>query len=137
MQLPDSFKFGLKHAVAILAVLACTTTSARAQSSTTATLRGHVEDSSGAVLPGVTITLTNQGTKTTQEAVTDNRGQYTFASLFPGTYDLRAELTGFKTYEQKGLSLGPNDTRGLDVRLDVGQRTETVTVTAQKEVIQT
>ena len=107
------------------------------QSSTTATLRGHVEDASGAVLPGVTITLINQGTNATQTTVTDGRGQYFFASLFPATYDLKAELVGFKTFEQKGLTLSPNDTRGLDVRLEVGQQTQTVTVTAQAEIIQT
>ena len=72
-----------------------------------------------------------------QTAVTDDRGQYQFAALFPGTYDLRVELSGFKSYERKGLTLSPNDTRGIDVRLDVGQQSETITVTAQQEVIQT
>ena len=72
-----------------------------------------------------------------QTTVSDDRGQYLFAGLFPGTYDLRVELSGFKTYEQKNLALSPNDTRGIDVRLEVGQQTETVTVTAQQEVIQT
>ena len=55
----------------------------------------------------------------------------------PGTYDLKVELSGFKTYEQKALSLSPNDNRGIDVRLEIGQQTETVTVTSQLEVIQT
>jgi hypothetical protein len=138
MQLPEPFNPRLlKHAATVVVILVCSATSARAQTSTTATLRGHVEDSSGAVLPGVLITLTNQGTKTPQTTVTDNRGQYLFAGVFPGTYDIKAELTGFKTYEQKGLSLSPNDTRGLDMRLDVGQRTETILVTAQSELIQT
>ena len=107
------------------------------QGSTTATVRGNIQDSSGGVLPGATVTLTNTGTKAVQTAVSDDRGQYLFAGLFPGTYDLKVELSGFKTYEQKGISLSPNDTRGIDVRLDVGQQSETVTVTAQQEVIQT
>jgi hypothetical protein len=72
-----------------------------------------------------------------QTAVTDDRGQYLFAGLFPGTYDLKVELSGFKTYEQKALSLSPSDNRGIDVRLEIGQQTETVTVTSQVEVIQT
>ena len=108
-----------------------------AQSSTTATVRGTVQDASGAVLPGATVTLTNTSTKALQSAVTDGRGQYLFASLFPGSYDLKVELSGFKTYEQKGISLSPNDTRGVDVKLEVGQQSETVTVTAQAEIIQT
>jgi hypothetical protein len=107
------------------------------QGSTTATLRGHIQDASGAVVPGATVAVTSVGTKAVQTVVSDERGQYVFASLFPGTYDLKVELSGFKTYEQKGITLSPSDTRGIDVRLDVGQQNETVTVTGQQEVIQT
>ena len=117
----------------------CTLSSATAfgQGSTTATIRGNIQDSSGGVLPGATVTVTNTGTKAVQSTVSDDRGQYQIAGLFPGTYDLRVELSGFKSYERKAVSLSPNDTRGLDVRLDVGQQSETITVTAQQEVIQT
>jgi hypothetical protein len=138
MPVPDTSTFRFfGRALVVLAVLACTASTARGQSSTTATLRGHVEDPSGAVLPGVTITLSNTGTKAVQTAVTDNRGQYLFSAMFSGTYDLKAELSGFKTYEQTGVVLSPNDTRGLDVKLEIGQQTQTVTVTAQAEIIQT
>src|SRR3954454_3647449 len=84
----------------LIVLLGMTTlaTSASAQSSVTATVRGHVEDASGAVLPGATITLTNQGTKAMTTAITDDRGQY-LISTFPGTFDLKVELSGFKTYE--------------------------------------
>ncbi|HYT69708.1 MAG TPA: carboxypeptidase regulatory-like domain-containing protein [Vicinamibacterales bacterium] len=122
---------------AVLCALTLGAGTASGQASTTATLRGHVEDASGAVLPGVAVTLTNQGTKTTQTVVTDGRGQYLFASLFPATYDLKAELPGFKTFERKNITLSPNDTRGLDVRLEVGQQSQTITVTATPEIIQT
>jgi Carboxypeptidase regulatory-like domain/TonB-dependent Receptor Plug Domain len=138
MPVPDSYTVRFfRRALVAFAVLACTAASAWAQSSVTATLRGHVEDPSGAVLPGVTITLTNVGTKSEQTTVTDNRGQYLFAGLFPATYELKAELSGFKTFEQKGLTLSPNDTRGLDVKLEIGQQSQTITVTAQAEIIQT
>lgn len=136
MPVSDSFRL-LRHAVVVLAALACTAATALGQTSSTATLRGGVQDPSGAVLPGVTVTITNQGTKAAQTTVTDNRGQYLFSGVFPGAYDLKAELQGFKTYEQKGITLNANDTRGLDVRLEIGQRTETVTVAAQSEIIQT
>jgi hypothetical protein len=69
--------------------------------------------------------------------VTDGRGQYLFAGLFPGIYDLRAELSGFKAFEQRGITLSPNDTRGQAVRLEVGSQTQTVTVTAPVEIVQT
>jgi len=131
----------VRSAIAVCAATLCTvlvtSTLVFAQASTTATIRGTIQDTSGAVLPGATVTLTNEGTKAAQTAVSDDRGQYLFAGLFPGAYDLKVELSGFKTYERKGIALSPNDTRGLDIRLDIGQQTETVTVTGQQEVIQT
>jgi hypothetical protein len=123
--------------VRLLCALLLFSTTALGQASTTATLRGTIQDSSGGVLPGASVTLTNEGTKAVQTAVADDRGQYLFGALFPATYELKVELSGFKTYERKGISLSPNDTRGIDVRLDVGQQSETVTVTAQQELIQT
>jgi hypothetical protein len=131
----------VRHTARVATFLLCTlllaSHSAFAQGSTTATIRGTVQDPTGGVLPGATVTTTNTGTKAVTTTVTDDRGQYLFAGLFPGTYDLKAELAGFKTYEQKGLSLSPSDNRGIDIRMDVGQQTETVTVTSQLEVIQT
>src|SRR5215203_3482417 len=128
--------FAAQWVAATICTLAMITTPAFAQGST-ATLRGNIQDPSGGVLPGATVTATNTGTKAVQTTVSDDRGQYLFAGLFPGTYDLRVELSGFKTYERKNIALSPNDTRGLDVRLDVGQQSETITVTATPEVIQT
>ncbi len=106
------------------------------QATQTSTIRGSVADSSGGVLPGATVVITNSGTKAIVTSVTDERGGYQ-AVVFPGTYDVKVELSGFKTYEQKGISVSPGDTRGLDVKLEVGQQSETITVTAQQEVIQT
>ena len=123
-------------AFAALVMLVLLPVTARGQSST-ASIRGTVQDSSGGVLPGATVTVTNIGTKGTQSAVTDERGQFLFAALFAGSYDLKVELSGFKSYERKAVMLSPSDTRGIDVRLEVGQQSETVTVTAQQEVIQT
>jgi hypothetical protein len=122
---------------ATLCTVALFNTPAFGQASTTATIRGTIQDSSGGVLPGATVTVTNTATRAVQTTVSDDRGQYLFAALFPGTYDLRVELSGFKSYERKNVALSPNDTRGLDIRLDVGQQSETITVTATQEVIQT
>src|SRR5258708_4123905 len=124
-------------ATVVLCILALTSATARGQGGTTATLRGNVQDSTGGVLPGATVSLTNTGTKAIQSTVSDDRGQYLFAGVFPAVYDLKVELSGFKTYERKAVLLGASDTRGIDVRLEVGRQTETVTVTAQTEVIQT
>ncbi len=103
----------------------------------TATIRGTVTDASGGVLPGATITITNAGTKDTRTAVSDDRGGYTFASLFNGTYELKVELEGFKGYDAKNIVLSPNDTRGLDVMLEVGSLTDVITVSSPLEIIQT
>ena len=128
-------QWGRAAAMAVMAVLA-TSTAVFAQATGTSTIRGTVEDTSGGVLPGATVTITNVGTRNVSSSVTDGRGGY-LAVVFPGTYDLKVELEGFKTYEQKGIVISPNDTRGIDVRLEVGAQTETITVTAQTEVIQT
>jgi hypothetical protein len=128
---------GALWTAATLCAVLLSTATASGQGSTTATIRGNIQDSSGAVLPGATVTVTNTGTKGVQSTVSDDRGQYLIAGLFPGTYDLRVELSGFKSYERKAVTLSPSDTRGLDVRLDVGQQSETITVTAQQELIQT
>jgi hypothetical protein len=122
-------------AMTFVALLAAST-AVFAQATGTSTVRGTVEDSSGGVLPGATVTITNTGTKAVSSSVTDGRGGY-LAVVFPGTFDLKVELEGFKTYEQKGIVIVPNDTRGIDVKLEVGAQTETVTVTAVTEVIQT
>ena len=103
----------------------------------TSTIRGTVTDPSGAVLPGAVVVVTNPATRNTRQVQTDERGAYLFAGLFPGTYDLTVSMDGFKSFERKGLALSPNDNRGVDVVLEIGDRSETVTVTAQTEIIQT
>src|SRR5947207_9011179 len=107
------------------------------QGSVTATLRGTVTDPTGGVLPGASVSITNSGTANTREIITDARGGYLFAGLFPGTYEMKVELAGFKAFDRKNVVLSPNDTRGLDVVLEVGAVTQRVEVTAQAEVVQT
>ena len=102
-----------------------------------ATLRGTVSDPTGGVLPGASVVLTNAGTRSSQEAVTDDRGSYAFVGVFPGSYELKVELAGFKGFEQKNIALSPGDSRGLDVKLEIGNQTETVVITAESPVIQT
>jgi hypothetical protein len=128
------------HPLRVLVLLLCTLLLASAPvfgQGATATIRGIVQDPTGGVLPGATITLTNTATNAVQTTVSDGRGQYLITGLFPATYDMKVEMDGFKTYERKAIALAPNDIRGMDIRLDVGQRSETVTVTATQEVIQT
>src|SRR5687768_1871321 len=104
---------GLGWAAMLLCTLVVMSSTVRGQS-TTATVRGTIQDPSGGVLPGATVTATNTGTTVAQTTVSDDRGQYLFAALFPGTYDLKVELQGFKTYERKAIALSPSDNRGFD-----------------------
>jgi hypothetical protein len=123
--------------VIALVIVGALATDVSGQGTATATVRGTVTDASDAVLPGVAVVFTNVGTLDVRETITDSRGAYLVAGLFPGTYDLRVAMVGFKNFEQKGIVFSPTDNRGIDIQLEVGQQTETITVTGQAEIIQT
>src|SRR5688572_3291098 len=74
--------------------------------STNATLGGTVQDPSGAYIPGVTVTATNNGTGIITTVVSNEAGAYQFASLQPGIYEVRVSLPGFQTAIAKDFQLG-------------------------------
>jgi hypothetical protein len=113
------------------------TLSATAFAQSAGSLRGSVMDSSGAVVPGAAAVLVSESTKFTREAVTTQDGGFFFAAVDPGNYTLRVSLAGFKTYETRKLRVSPNDTLGVDVKLEVGMQGETIEVTADRAVIST
>ena len=87
------------------ALLLCSLLSVNAFSqSTNATLGGTIQDASRAFIPGVTVTATNTGTGVVASVVSNEAGVYQFASLQPGTYDIKAELPGFQTAAAKSSS---------------------------------
>jgi len=103
----------------------------------TGQISGTVVDSSGAVLPGVTVAVKNAGTGLTREVVTGTDGTFVFPDLLAGTFDLTVTLQGFKTYEQKGLELGATERLGLrPIALDIGAVAETITVQADAVQVQ-
>src|SRR5438105_14955367 len=99
-------------------------------------VRGEVRDPNG-VIPGVTVSLTNEATNISSETVTNEVGQYNFPAVPPGTYTLKTQLTGYKTYESKGLTVGTQQFITLDVVLQVGALEESITVTGQSPLINT
>ena len=99
-------------------------------------VRGEVRDPNG-VIPGVTVTLTNEATNISRDTVTNEVGQYNFPAVPPGTYTLKTQLTGYKTYESKGLTVGTQQFITLDVVLQVGALEESITVTGQSPLINT
>lgn len=102
-----------------------------------ATLYGVVHDSSGAILPGVSVVVTHQGTNRVRETVSDERGEFALPALPPGPYAIRIELAGFKTYNSQGLTLGAGQTVRQTYALEVGNLSETVTVSETSPLVQT
>src|SRR5438132_13032473 len=87
--------------------------------STNATVGGTVQDATGAFIPGVMITATNAGTGIVTTVISNEAGAYQFASLQPGTYDIKAELPGFQTEIAKTFQLGGAQQARLNFTLQV------------------
>ncbi|PYR28500.1 MAG: hypothetical protein DMF92_13990, partial [Acidobacteria bacterium] len=97
---------------------------------------GRVADSSGGVLPGVTVTATNLATNLSRTTVTSDTGDYTFTLLAIGVYEVKTELAGFKS-QTATVTLSTGDRARVDVRLDLGTVSETVTVVGETPLLQT
>jgi len=97
---------------------------------------GAVRDANG-VIPGATVTITNEATNISREVVTNEVGQYNFPAVAPGTYTLRSQISGYKRYESKGLVVGTQQFLTLDVTLELGALEESITVTGQSPLIDT
>jgi len=102
---------------------------------TTATFAGIVQDSTGAVLPGVEASLTNEGTSAVLQTVTNETGEFLIDFVPPGTYTLKLGLPGFKGYESRSIPLGAAQTVRRTYTLEVGSITDNVTVTGEAALV--
>jgi hypothetical protein len=102
-----------------------------------ATVVGQVVDSAGAVVPNASITITQTATNQTQTVTTDGDGNFTISQLDPGNYTLRVEAANFKILEQTNLVLETNQSTRLNLMLETGSISETVTVEADAPAINT
>ena len=102
---------------------------------TTGTLRGTIADAQGLAVPGVRVAAT--GPQGVQETTTDAGGRFNLPFLTPGAYDVRAELQGFKAFEQRTITVSLGQTVDLTVRMEVGGVAETVNVAGDALVIDT
>jgi outer membrane receptor protein involved in Fe transport len=101
-------------------------------------LGGMIVDGSGAVLPGVTVTLSSHGIIGGDRATTtDARGAYMFTQLVPGTYAVKADLEGFRSAQQQNITVNADQTSRLDLMLAVGNLSETVIVAAEVPLLDT
>ena len=101
----------------------------------TAQLSGKVTDTSNAVLPGATVTVTQTDTGAVRSVVTDSDGSYLVSNLSPGPYRLEIALQGFRTYVQTGIVLQVAATPTINVSLALGNLQETVTVEAAAPLV--
>ena len=123
--------------ILLLSVFAAEMNPLLAAQATTATISGTVTDSSGAAVPGATVTVKNTGTDISQTTVSDERGRYRLPSLNVGQYEVKAELQGFQTSIRKGIEVTVGREVVVDFALAPGQVTEEVTVTQEVSQVET
>src|SRR5437588_8273597 len=122
----------MRFKVIVLALVALFATSAIAGAqSQTGEIFGKVTDSSGGVLPGVTVTLTGPVLLQPLTAVTSETGTYQFPRLEIGTYSVKFELTGFKTVVNQDIQVTVGFRAGVNASMGISTVQETITVTGQ------
>jgi hypothetical protein len=125
----DSKRQCVRFAIALTLIALAWQTPTRAQEFR-ATVTGRVIDPAGLAMPGVTVSVTNTQTNEVASAVTNSNGVYSLPFLRPGSYKLSAELTGFRKHEQQ-MQLEVGQSQTVNITLEVGALTETVTVASQ------
>jgi len=111
--------------------------SASLMADVTGSIQGYVRDSSGAVITGARVAVTEVATNLNRETTTDSQGAYTFLALPPGRYQIVATITGFRQATLKDIDLKVNDELRFDLTLAVGGAQETVSVEANAVQVQT
>src|SRR5882672_4309959 len=101
----------------------------------TGQINGVITDNSGAVVPGANVRAVEVATGLSRDTVSGSDGRYNFSSLRPTTYDITAELTGFRTSQRKGVLLQANQNLTLNFALELGNLSETVTVSGEAATV--
>jgi outer membrane receptor protein involved in Fe transport len=123
-------------ALVLSAFVVCAAVPAAAQvSSTTGAINGKVTDESGAVLPGVTVTIASPSMQGTRTDVTNESGDYRFPAVPPGDYRITYELAGFGTVVREGVRVGLGFTATVNTDMKVASLQETVTVSGESPVV--
>src|SRR5215471_12264639 len=100
-----------------------------------ATVIGRVTDTSNAVIPGASVSFINVETGVLVKTVTNAEGNYFSSFLIPGTYRITAQKTGFKSLVRPGITLSVNDRLELNLTLEIGSQSESITVTADAPLL--
>jgi outer membrane receptor protein involved in Fe transport len=121
--------------VVLLCFLACT--NAGAQTSR-GVISGRVVDTTGAVIPGATVTLISSSTGTKQDLLSSETGDFVFAAVLPGTYEITVELPGMKRLSKTNINMTASERLALgNFQLEVGDLTESITVETEGAQVQT
>jgi len=104
--------------------------------STFGSIRGTVTDSSGAVVSGVTVVVTNTGTNISKTVITDDQGNYEVSHLIAGSYSISSESSGFKKFLRQGITLQSEQVARIDIQLEVGDIDDVVTVTGEAPLVE-
>src|SRR4051794_31447979 len=126
----------LRRAVLALAVLSAALPRPAAAQAVTGTILGAVRDSRGGGLPGASVVLVNQDTGFSRTFTTDGSGEYTAPLMPTGTYTVTAEMSGFKKISLSNVHVGVDQKVRSDIKLELGQMSEAVTIQAETPLIQ-
>lgn len=126
-----------KHQYAALAIVFVSLTMSVYAQRLDGTLRGTVQDPSGAVISGATVIATNEATSSMNTTATTSTGEYVFPNLLVGSYTVKVEVKGFETSERKKVEVLPNQVVTADAKMVVGAESTVVEVTGGAEVVQT
>jgi hypothetical protein len=135
--IPAKFTLALRPVAIILALMLFAAAARPIAQAVYGSVRGTITDSSGAVLPGTSVTITSKARNTADTVVTDSEGVYTKERLLPGTYEITAELQGFKQAVVANVVVNVDSQAKVDFSLAPGAVTETVQVTAMSPLLKT
>ena len=121
----------------LFGVLGCLLLPSLATAQATGAISGAITDESSAVMPGVTIEVANTGTGQTRTAVSGSDGYYSVPQVQPGSYSVKATLSGFRPVTRTGIVVSVGDTSRVDIRMAVGGVQESVTVSGQSPLVET
>lgn len=133
----STWRFAIASQICVLTLLILAAGNLRAQVAGTGNIQGTVYDTTGAVIPNATVTLTNDSTGVNQVTHTDSSGVYAFPNVQIATYTLRASAPGFQTYVQTNIVLEVGSNIAVNPKLNAGASSQTVEVHADALALQT
>src|SRR5918993_3605640 len=128
---------GRRGGVLLLTLGLCLLSAGMAHAQFRAAIQGTVTDPTGGAMPGATIVVLNNETGQSHDTISNESGFYRVSGLAPGRYKVTASISGFKETIVDNVSVGAEETRGLDLLLEPGGLQETVTVTSTPKALQT